>query len=559
MSTVESFGGALFSGRFRPDLLALPPDPGLDAESEAFLARLRDFCTDKVDGTQIERENRIPDEVIAGLKDIGAFAIKLPRSFGGLGLPGMAYLRALMIVNTTHSALGELLAAHQAIGLTQPVLLFGTDEQKRELLPRCVREISAFTLTEPDIGNDPFRMRTTAVPVADGYVLNGLKSWVTNGVLADLLVVLAMVPDAGMTAFVVEARSPGVTVEHRGEFLGLRGLENGVVRFHDVVVPARHRIGPEGQGLEVALAAQDTGRLSLPAVSCAAAKWSLKIAREWSRVRVQWGKPIGEHEAVAAKISFIAATAFALEAMVEVTGRRADAGADTHVEAELAKLFASERTWQVADELLQLRGGRGYETAASAAARGERGVPVEQLLRDVRIGRIFDGSTEALRGFIAAEALGLTPAVGEPAVVDGPLAPHLRFVERTCRSVAQHLAHGRTRWGAELEERQLFLGRLVDITAELYAMSVSCVYAVERSAAELADAFCHQARLRIAELFGRLWSNTDDRDRAVAGGVLSDRYTWLEDGVLDPSIEGPWIADPAPGPSQHENLHRRVV
>jgi alkylation response protein AidB-like acyl-CoA dehydrogenase len=468
-----------------------------------------------------------------------------------------------MIVNTTHSALGELLAAHQAIGLTQPVLLFGTDEQKQAFLPRCVREISAFTLTEPDIGNDPFRMRTTAVRAADGsYRLSGLKSWVTNGVLADLIVVLAMVPDAGMTAFVVEARSPGVTVEHRGEFLGLRGLENGVIRFHEVAVPENHRIGPEGQGLEVALAAQDTGRLSLPAVSAAAAKWSLKIAREWSRVRVQWDKPIGEHEAVAAKISFIAATAFALEAMVEVTGRHADAGADTHVEAELAKLFASEKTWQVADELLQIRGGRGYETADSAVARGERGVPVEQLLRDVRIGRIFDGSTEALRGFIAAEALGLSPSAGEPVAVDGPMAAHLRFVERTCRSVAQHFAHGRTRWGAELEERQLFLGRLVDITAELYAMSVSCVYASFRddpSAFELADAFCHQARLRIAELFGRLWSNTDAHDRAVARGVLGDRYTWLEDGVLDSSVEGPWIAEPVAGPSSLENLHRRVA
>ncbi len=563
---MESFGSALFGGRFRPDLLdPVPgPFPGLDADSEAFLARLRDFCTDKVDGELIERDGRIPDEVIAGLKDIGAFCIKLPKEYGGLGLPGLCYLRALQVVNTTHSALGELLAAHQAIGLTQPVLLSGTDEQKREFLPRCVREISAFTLTEPDIGNDPFRMRTTAVPAPDGsYTLNGVKSWVTNGVLADLIVVMAMVPDTGMTAFVVEARSPGVTVEHRGEFLGLRGLENGVVRLHDVVVPASHRIGDEGKGLEVALAAQDTGRLSMPSVCAAAAKWSLKIAREWSRVRVQWDKPIGEHEAVAAKISFIAATAFALEAIVEVTGRHADAGADTHMEAELAKLFASEKAWQVADELLQIRGGRGFETAASAAARGERGVPVEQLLRDLRVGRIFDGSTEALRGFIAAEALEVPESTVEPVALDeyGALSGHMRFVERTCRSVAQHFTHGRSRWGDDLPQRQLFLGRLVDITAELYAMAVSCVYARvrEETAVELADAFCHQARLRIAELFGRLWANTDDHDRALSRNVLADRYVWLESGVLDPSIEGPWIAEPAPGPSQHENLHRRVA
>ena len=573
----ESFGRELFLGRFRLSLMdPLPgPDPELDAASEAFLARLREFCTDKVDGTLIEREDRVPDEVIAGLKDLGAFAIKLPREYGGLGLPGTCYHRALMIVNTAHSALGELLAAHQAIGLTQPLLRCGADEQRRELLPRCVREISAFTLTEPDIGNDPFRMRTTAARNADGsYTLNGLKSWVTNGVLADLVVVLAMVPDAGMTAFVVEARSPGVTVEHRSSFLGLRGLENGVIRLHDVEVPARHRIGAEGQGLEVALAAQDTGRLSLPAVCAAAAKWSLKIAREWSRVRVQWDKPIGEHEAVAGKIAFIAATAFALDAMVEVSGRHADAGVvDTGMEAELAKLFASEKAWLVADELLQIRGGRGYETAESAAARGERGVPVEQLLRDLRVGRIFDGSTEALRGFIAHEALAGIDAAGPRCGSAGPgpapefdrwgeLAPHLQYVAKTSRSVAQHLLHGRAQWADGLEEHQLFLGRIVDITAELYAMSVTCVYARARggeSAAGLADAFCHQARRRVSALVDHLWHNTDDQDRALAAAVLADRHTWLEEGILDPSIEGPWIADPTPGPAQRPNLHRRVA
>ncbi|HEY0451331.1 acyl-CoA dehydrogenase family protein [Actinophytocola sp.] len=605
MSTVEgleSFGRELLLGRLRLDLLdPLPsPVPALDAESEAFLTRLREFCVDKVDGRLIEREDRVPDEVVNGLKDIGAFSVRIPKEYGGLGLPGICYHRMLMIVNTVHSALGELLAAHQAIGLPQPVRLFGTEEQKREFLPRCVREISAFTLTEPDVGNDPFRMRTTAVPgPGGGYTLNGVKSWATNGVVADLLVVMAMVPGSGegpggMTAFVVEARSPGVTVEHRGAFLGLRGLENGVIRLHDVVVPAGNRIGAEGKGLEVALCAQDTGRLSLPAVCAAAAKWSLKIAREWSRVRVQWDRPIGEHEAVAGKIAFIAATAFALEAIVEVSGRHADAGlVDTGMEAELAKLYASEKAWLVADELLQIRGGRGYETAESAAARGERGVPVEQLLRDLRVGRIFDGSTEALRGFIAQEALaglesvadrssfGGAPRVGawyarallglaagrgpSPGFDEfGPLAAHLRFVERTSRSIAQHLVHGRTRWANGLEERQLFLGRIVDVAAELYAMSASCVYAKARTdqgdpAFELADSFCHQARRRVADLFDHLWTNTDDHDRTLAARVLDDRYTWLETGILDPSIEGPWIAEPTPGPSQHPNLHRRVA
>ncbi len=561
-----SFGKELFAGRLRLDLIDSIPSFALDAASTAFLTRLRTFCEEKVDGRRIEREDRISDEVINGLKEIGAFAIKIPEEYGGLGLPGTCYHRALMIVSSAHASLGELLAAHQSIGLTQPLLLFGTDAQRKELLPRCVRGISAFILTEPDIGNDPFRMHTTATEVAGGYLLNGVKLWTTNGVLADFLVVMAM-GAGGMSAFAVAADSPGVTVEHRSSFLGLRGLENGVIRLHDVFVPAARRIGPEGQGLQVALAAQDTGRLSLPAVSAAAAKWSLKVAREWSRVRVQWGKPIGEHEAVASKISFIAATAFALEAMVEVSGRQADAGRfDTHMEAELAKLFASEKTWRIADELLQIRGGRGYETAESAAARGERGVPVEQLLRDVRIGRIFDGSSEALRVFIAGDALSQSTVVGRafaPSSVApsfGVLAQHVRFVDRAARRLAQHLDTGRARWGPTLDERQMFLGRIVDTAAELYAMTASCVYAkaLGDSAVDLADAFCRQARRRVAALSDQLWVNTDGHDGMVAAGVLADSYTWLEEGVIDASIDGPWIAEPAPGPSVRPNLRRTI-
>jgi alkylation response protein AidB-like acyl-CoA dehydrogenase len=562
-----SFGRELFHGRLRLDLVDNPPGPAhqLDDKSEAFLARLRAFCTEKVDTRQIERDARIPDEVITGLKDIGAFAIKLPTEYGGLGLSGVCYHRALMIVGTAHSALGELLGAHQAIGLIQPLRLSGTTEQKDAFLPRCVREISGFIMTEPDIGNDPFRMHTTAIPDGESYVLNGVKLWTTNGVLADLLVVMAMAPE-GMTAFIVPGDAPGVTVEQRNSFLGLRGLENGVIRLHNVVVPAFNRIGAEGAGLDVALGAQDTGRLSMPAVCAANAKWALKIAREWSRVRVQWDKPIGEHEAVASKIAFIAATAFALEAMVEVTGRHADAGADTGIDAELAKLFASEKAWQVADELLQIRGGRGYETAESAAARGERGVPVEQLFRDLRIGRIFDGSTEALRGFIADAALSAEPDADEgPDVIGtfGALAEHLQFADRTAQELAHHLTEAKTRWGDEIAERQLFVGRVVDIAAELYAMAVSCVYAKTRTehretAIELADTFCRQSHRRIAELFDRLYSNTDEPDRTAAAKVLEDRYTWLEEGILDPSIEGPWIAEPTDGPTRFPNLHRKV-
>ncbi|MGN9809486.1 acyl-CoA dehydrogenase family protein [Micromonospora sp. BQ11] len=571
MPVPPGFAAELFRGRLRTDLLTMPPgDPRrVGAREEQFLARLRSFCENEVDGSLIERDDRIPDHVIQGLKDIGAFCIKIPREYGGLGLSDLCYLRALMVVSTVHSALGELLGAHQAIGLPQPLLLAGTEEQRKEFLPRCVREISAFALTEADIGNDPFRIRTSAVPdrAAGTYTLNGVKLWTTNGVIADLLVVLAVVPApsdgaGGITAFVVEAGAPGVTVDHRSSFLGLRGLENGVIRLHDVVVPERHRIGHEGRGLEIALAAQDTGRLSLPAVCAAAAKWSLRIARQWAGTRVQWGRPIGEHDAVVGKLALLAATAFALEAIVEVTARQAD----TRIEAELAKLFASEKAWLLADELLQLRGGRGYETAASAVARGERGVPVEQVLRDLRVGRIFDGSTEVLRVFLARAVIerqreAVSPPPATYRVGSGPLAAHLSFVDASARRLAATIEQAAGLPDATLDDRQRHLGRIVDIGAELYAMSASCAYAtalpdLDGTPEELADAFCTQARGRVTDLFHRLSDNTDTADRTVARQVLDGRYRWLEEGVLDPSVEGPWIADPQPGPPTGPNLRR---
>ncbi|MEU5957806.1 acyl-CoA dehydrogenase family protein [Streptomyces sp. NPDC047525] len=579
--TAADFGAELFLGRLRTGLLALPVGAAdrIDDADERFLAELREFCATRVDGHRIEREDSVPDEVIEGLKDIGAFAVKLPREYGGLGLSGVCYHRALMTVSSVHSSLGELLAAHQAIGLPQPLVLFGTERQKQQFLPRCVREISAFTLTEPDLGNDPFRVHTTAVldRATDTYTLDGVKLWATNGVIADLLVVIARVPESatgpgGLTAFVVEADDPGVTVEHRSSFLGLRGLENGVIRLHDVTVPALNRIGAEGAGLDIALAAQDTGRLSLPAVCAAAAKWCVRIARQWSGARMQGGRPIGTYDAVAGKLSYMAATAFALEAMVEVTGHHADRGdRDTRLEAELAKLFAAEQAWLVADDLMQIRGGRGYETAESAVARGERGVPVERLLRDLRIGRIFDGSTEALGSYLAEAVLArhrdaeesATP-VPDDAVLTGPLAPHRRYAAGAAARLADLFREfARLPGDTAVTAHQRSLCRLIDIGAELYAMTASCAYAealVGRGEAplELADAFCTQSRHRVESLFSRVGENSDARDRDIARHLLARRYAWLEEGVIDTSVDGPWIAEPKPGPATGPNLRRTV-
>ena len=430
---LPSFGRQLFLGEFRLDLIHPHPRPGEESRrrGEEFGARLREFCEASVDGALIEREDRIPDEVVRGLAALGAFGMKIAREYGGLGLTNLYYNRALMIAGSVSPALAAMLSAHQSIGVPQPVALFGSEEQKQRYLPRCARgEISAFLLTEPDVGSDPARLTTTATPSADGseYVLNGVKLWTTNGVVADLLVVMARVPKGdghrgGITAFVVEAAAAGITVERRNAFMGLRGLENGVTRFDEVRISAASRIGEEGQGLKIALTTLNTGRLSLPASCAASGKLALKIAREWSRERVQWGRPVGEHEAVAKKISFIAATTYAMDAVVELSSQLADDKRnDIRIEAALAKLYCSEMASKIADELVQIRGGRGYETAASLAARGERGVPAEQLLRDMRINRIFEGSSEIMRLIVAREAVDAhLSAAGE--LIDPGLPP----------------------------------------------------------------------------------------------------------------------------------------
>jgi alkylation response protein AidB-like acyl-CoA dehydrogenase len=530
------------------------------------------------------------------------------------------YGRALALLGSVHPSLGALLSAHQSIGVPEPVKVFGTPEQKREYLPRCAAgAITAFLLTEPDVGSDPARMGSTAVPSDDGgsYVLDGVKLWTTNGVIAELVVVMALVPahtDAdgtkhkgGISAFVVEMDSPGITVENRNSFMGLRGIENGVTRFHQVRVPAANRLGREGQGLKIALTTLNTGRLALPALCVASGRWSLKIAREWSNARSQWGQPVGKHEAVGKKIAFIAASAFALDAVFELSAELADAGQkDVRIEAALAKLWSTEISYRIADELVQIRGGRGFETAESLQARGERAVPAEQQLRDLRINRIFEGSSEIMKLLIAREAVDAhLAAAGDLASMDaslqdkakaavgatgfyarwlpklvagagmdprsysefGRLAKQLRFVERSSRKLARQTFYGMGRWQARLEHKQAFLGRVVDIGAELFAMAACCSRAEmmlhtapehAASAYELAEAYCEQARVRIEEYFDQLWRNTDDSDHNLSRNVLAGDYTWLEAGVLDQSEgTGPWIADATPRASTKENLHRK--
>ncbi len=510
-----SFVRELFLGRFRLDLIH--PHPPADAAEEArakpFMDKLRAFM-ERVDSEEIDRTGELPEPIVQELREMGAFGIKIPKEYGGLGLSQMSYIRAIEMVTSKDGSITALLSAHQSIGVPQPLKLFGTEEQKRKYFPRLAKgAISAFALTEVDAGSDPANMRCTATPTEDGkhFIINGEKLWCTNGTRAELFVVMARTPEKvidgkprkQITAFIVESSMPGVEVVHRLRFMGLKAL--------------------------------------------------------------------------AQKITRMTAYTFAMEAVAELSAALYERGGyDIRLEAAIAKLFNTEAGWRIIDDTMQIRGGRGYEMAESLARRGEPAIPVERAMRDFRINLIFEGSSEIMRLFIAREAVDyhfklafniVNPessfkeklsamANATPFYLSwypsrwlnasrlrrygefGKLARHVRYIERTTRHLGRSIFHAMVRFGPKLERKQMVLFRAVDIGAELFAMSAACSRAQMLSkqgrpeAVTLADAFCLEARDRIKVHFEQLFGPNDPALYKVALEVLRGEHAWLEQGIV---------------------------
>ncbi len=602
----ESFTAEMFRGDFRWDLMHPFPTQSEEDKKigDELIEKLRPVM-EELDPFELDRlgdenhpenkdyedksyNNPLPESFRQKLADLGLFGMKIPKKYGGLGLSISNYARVLTFVGSYCSSTVAWLSAHQSIGVPQPLKDFGTEEQKEKYFPRLAKgEVSAFALTEPDVGSDPARVHTTAIPSEDGkyYTLNGDKLWTTNGLAANLVVIMARTPDKVLpngkkrpqiSAFIIEMDWEGVKCERRCQFMGLRAIMNGVLTLKNVKVPVENMIGKPGMGLKIALTTLNTGRLGLPAAAIGSCKKFIDELEWWAGGRVQWGRAIGEHQSITRKVALFASDLFAMQSMVTLTCAFADQkNADIRLEAAAAKYFCSETVWKRLDDFVQIRGGRGYETAKSLYERGERPSGAELALRDARIGRIFEGSSEVMHLIMAREAMDthfklvmpiLMPRPGQkdskvslimkaakfymtwypktwmPASGDfktkklnSTNVAHLKFASKTCKRLARTLFHTMAKFGPKLETEQILFANFVDIGTDLFVMSSALSYAEhlmtqnpdDQTPQVLADLFCREARVRIASNFKAVRKNHNLLYKEVAGPLMEGKLHWL--------------------------------
>lgn len=428
-----SFLAGLFDGRPDFELLAMPPEPPEEqAAGTLFCKQIETFLRQEVDPDEIEREAKIPEAVIRGLFSLGAFGMKIPRAYGGLGFSYTNYGRVLTLLASWSNILALTVAVPQSIGIAMPILLFGSEAQKQKYLPLVAREaLSAFALTEPLTGSDAANVRTQAVLEADGshFLVNGEKLWCTNGPIARYATLIARVParrvardgetawvpvpegrgadDRVHTAFILDMSAPGVQIRQRCQFEGCRGIENAHITMEHVRIPVENVIGEVGKGLKYALTILNVGRgISIPAICLGMAKQAWQPTLDRANARVTFHKPLAERQTQQIRIGDMAGHLFAMEALSMLVWRLADQHRyDIRIEAAVAKIFCSEHTIQLLRDAQILFGGMGYETAASKMARGEAAFGIEQLVRDAEMYRIGEGATDILRPFVVREGL----------------------------------------------------------------------------------------------------------------------------------------------------------
>ncbi|HET9597206.1 MAG TPA: acyl-CoA dehydrogenase family protein [Anaeromyxobacteraceae bacterium] len=517
----------------------------------------------------------MPKAFVEELKEFGLFGLVIPEEFGGLGFGAQAYSRALQEIAKHDGSVALTVGAHSSIGM-RGLLLFGTAEQKRRWMPKLAtgEMIAAFCLTEPGAGSDAAAVRTTAVRKGDHWVLNGEKIWITNGGMADFFTVFAKTPDtahggkAHMTAFVVTRDMPGVSVGPHEDKMGIRASSTTSVFFEDVKVPDDHVLGEPGMGFKAAMRILNSGRTGLGGGCVGGMKRLIALATKQAKERKQFGRPIADFGLVKQKVGEMVVDCYATEATVALVAGLIDQGYQEYaVEAAISKVLATEALWRTADEALQIAGGNGFM----------REFPYERVLRDCRINRIFEGTNDILRLFIALTAMNdvgtqlkevaqsVKEVLADPIKGFGVLSdyaikqasirtglvgekrgwtllhPALEDIAENYEDQARELAwvadRVLRRHGKKIIDKQFALRRIADILVDLFAQAavLSRVNATlesegeEGSARELeiARIFSRQARSRIRGNLRRVDVNDDERVKALADDAFErEGYGW---------------------------------
>lgn len=587
LRTKPSFMATIVEGS--PDFSLIHPFPTQPAEDKAigsaFLEKLKPFLSENVDPDQIDRDAHIPKEVWEGLAELGCFGMNVPEEYGGLGMSETNYNRALMMIASRCDVVGLSMSV-QSMGLSHPLKHFGTEEQRRKYLPLVTKDkIAAFALTEQDAGSDPSRMKAQVELSESGeyYILNGEKWYSSNSNIADYAIIMAKSPPYGpkdISAFILDMNAPGIT-RIPAYFMGHRGLENARLKFDNVRIPKEDMIGEEGKGLRIALTGLNNGRVSISALCLASAKRALGPTLWWAKERVQFGSSLGQYEANQVMIADMAADVFAMEAVTWLTSSLIDEGkTDLRIEAAASKLFCSESLVHgVLHGAMELRGGRGYETADSQRITGEPVVPVERWMRDAMIMPIGEGASNTLhlslirdlldssisKFFEFEKAKGLAKiskgldfgshmaklawkrfAPRGKSVVpldlkNGPLGKHFEYIEAASKHLSDELFYWIVRYRERLKSKQLTTFRLIDICVDLFIMSVVCSYAHSLGdsrdrAIALADYFCNNTKVRIDEKFRGIKDNDDEQAVKLARSALAGKVDWLRMGIIEQDL-----------------------
>lgn len=558
------FGKGLYFGRYLAERLPVYPDLTEDEATNNSVAELLQYCRDKIDPVQIDRDSRIPDDVVRGLGDLGVLGACLPTSCGGRGMRQQSYCRLIEVLGGHCGGTALFVNAHHSIG-PRALVLFGTPQQQEEYLPKLATGewLSAFALTEPEAGSDAANVQTQAMPSPDGrgYIINGDKRWITNGGIAKVLTVMARTPVAGsqdskITAFIVTPDMPGFEViEERMDKCGVRGSATGRLAFRDMFVPRENVLGELGKGLKIALTVLDFGRTTFGASCTGAAKFCVQKSVEHAHRRVQFGQTLGSFELVKDKLAYMSAGAFAMEACTYQTAAMIDSGEhDFMLETAMLKVFATDVLWRIINDTIQIYGGKAYFTDE----------PFERMMRDGRINMIGEGANDVLQVFIALvgmrevgmELKGVLDAIKSPI---GNLGKIGGFASRRIGSLlsspevpvrSNELEEDAARLGRligqlssnverllrthqeAVMDRQHLLARVASAATEIYVSS--CVLSrLDRmlwdekfSGAERCQAmttgryYLTTAARRIRRNLADLWDNDDDATNAAADVAL---------------------------------------